>query len=194
LVNRAKKLLREIETHQAEIAKLALQVCTIRHGGRSNGFYTITDFARDIGIERKTLSHWVSIYRDILSRIDIAEPTKEEWSAGGKALRLLNSAKTIENSLDGTPRVKKRKLSDAPVAELKGLFQRIQDRPEGDIVKIDRLYRSAKHFRSISEEIPPGRSDLEKLRSIWENLNASLLNINEKIQLLDASTSIQHLS
>ena len=53
----AKQEIKAIEGHQIRICEYADAACTIRHGGRSNGYYTLTDFARDIGLPTKTLQN-----------------------------------------------------------------------------------------------------------------------------------------
>lgn len=74
---------------RAQIAKLALDACDIRHGGHKGvDLYTIKKFAEDIGMSNKTLSTWVQIY-SMGKRIDITEPSEEEWSK-------LRQAHTIE--------------------------------------------------------------------------------------------------
>lgn len=53
----------EIYRLKKQIAKIALEVCDIRHGGRSGDRYTLTRFADDAKIPRKTISEWVRIFR-----------------------------------------------------------------------------------------------------------------------------------
>ncbi|MEE8150623.1 MAG: hypothetical protein V3T43_02765 [Nitrosomonadaceae bacterium] len=60
------ELKQKIGVYQADIAEMALEICTIRHGGISNDIYTIKDYAKDIGMNFKTLQNWVSAYRNVV--------------------------------------------------------------------------------------------------------------------------------
>jgi len=84
-VKKGRALLEELEDlkeiqdcYQSKIAKYALSVCDIRHGGQSGGLYTMKDYALDIGANPKTLSNWVAIYKNVLVKIGIEDPTIEE--------------------------------------------------------------------------------------------------------------------
>ena len=59
LVYEAKETLKDIENSKMHIADLAIKACTIKLGGHLTGFYSITNFADDIGVNRKTLSCWI---------------------------------------------------------------------------------------------------------------------------------------
>lgn len=59
LVIEAKENLQEIENFKMKIADLAIKACTIKLGGHVRGFYSITNFGDDIGVNRKTLSCWI---------------------------------------------------------------------------------------------------------------------------------------
>lgn len=89
LVDEGKKLVGSIRSHQVKLAHLATQVCTIRHGGISNAFYTIKDFAKDIGINPKTLQDYVAIYRNVIKIVGISPEkcTPEQWRAASKVRR-----------------------------------------------------------------------------------------------------------
>lgn len=62
-VKKAKLLYKEIQKNQLAIAKLAYETCEIIVGGHQVGTrYSLTMFAEDAGINRKTLSDWVHNY------------------------------------------------------------------------------------------------------------------------------------
>lgn len=62
-VKKAKALYKEIQKNQMAIAKLAYDTCEIIVGGHLIGTrYSLTMFAEDAGINRKTLSDWVHNY------------------------------------------------------------------------------------------------------------------------------------
>ena len=59
LVLAAKKTIGEIENYKLHIADLAIKACNIKLGGHLTGFYSVSNFADDVGINRKTLSCWI---------------------------------------------------------------------------------------------------------------------------------------
>lgn len=78
---------------RGQIAKLALEVCDVRRGGNYEGIYTLKQFAKDIGMSSTTLSDWTLIYKTGL-KIDITEPTEEEWARLRQALAVEKQEKS----------------------------------------------------------------------------------------------------
>lgn len=73
-VLRAKRLVQKRNVLKWEIAKIAYETCEIVVGGkRKEDTYSLTKFANDIGMNRKTLSDWVHNYKIKL----VLEETKE---------------------------------------------------------------------------------------------------------------------
>ena len=61
-VKRAKDFIKVKSANQMEIARLALEVCEITHGGPScEGKFTLKRFAAEVGVNQKTLSTWVAV-------------------------------------------------------------------------------------------------------------------------------------
>lgn len=96
LVEEAKKLIHEHELIPLKIAKIAMEVCTIRHGGRAT-YYTLTDFANDTGISRKTLSSWVITYRVVAAKIPEKIKTDADWARAVKIGVSLARARAVMN-------------------------------------------------------------------------------------------------
>lgn len=86
IVKRCKFLVESIECYQLEIAYHAFNVCDIKHGGKSAGLYTITRFAKDIGLNKKTVSMWVNIYKNIILKLDkdFYSLTRKDWEVASK--------------------------------------------------------------------------------------------------------------
>jgi tyrosine-protein phosphatase YwqE len=108
-VKRAKELLTQIECHQVEIAYLATIVCEIKHGGRQTSKeYNLTKFAKDIGVNRKTLSGWVLIYKNIIKKIGIhyKEVTKADWEKASLIDDYLRQEIRIMQTIEGNKRKK----------------------------------------------------------------------------------------
>lgn len=102
-VNLGRDLLKSVTCYQVHIAYFATQICTIRHGGRSNGYYTLKDYARDIGMNGKTLSEWVIVYKGVISKlgIDLDEITAKDWEVANRVINILKNEKRAINELSG---------------------------------------------------------------------------------------------
>lgn len=68
-ISEAKSLLRSKKGFQMQVGRLALEVCEVKWGGSSESLRTIKDFAREVGVNPKTLSNWMALYRDVYSKI-----------------------------------------------------------------------------------------------------------------------------
>jgi hypothetical protein len=73
LVLQAISLVKIREESKWEICKIALRVCYIndKKGGCYKNKYSITDFAKDIGVNRKTLSCWCLDYQVVAKRLQL---------------------------------------------------------------------------------------------------------------------------
>lgn len=71
----ARRLVEDIENNKKRVALMALEVCDIRHGGRTpSGRYTLGKFAEDIGINRKTISAWIQLVQiEEVAEVDIPD-------------------------------------------------------------------------------------------------------------------------
>ena len=78
-VELGKELLGKIEGHKIKICEYALAVCEIKHGGISDHLYTIKDYAEDIGMVPKTLRNWLSVYRNVILKIDNIELSNDSF-------------------------------------------------------------------------------------------------------------------
>lgn len=75
-VKKARGLVREREKMKWKIAKLAYDTCEVVIGGHHNKtkeIYSLTKFADDIGVNRKTLSDWVHNYEIRLHLHDLGK-------------------------------------------------------------------------------------------------------------------------
>lgn len=69
LVIQAKGFIKNINENQMKVASYALAACTIKMGYKHSESYTLADFARDIGLPKRTLYDWVQ-QRKIQSCLD----------------------------------------------------------------------------------------------------------------------------
>ncbi len=122
LVEAARKIYLDLECKQSEIAKLALKACNIVRGGSQESIharFTLKDFASDSGIPYGALRSWVGTYQMVLQKIDIKNPTKEQWAAGYKTF---NSLRTLEDR----PTAQGRNFKEAiPKERIRNHFDRV---------------------------------------------------------------------
>lgn len=142
-VEAAKKLVNRVDCFQAKIAEYAVAVCQIRHGGRSSEFYTLTNFAEDVGLPMRRLSRWVAIYKVSLSA-GVKNPTKLDWTVASKVKQLEDMRIVSENHSTGTPRKKIKRLISNDTT--KKTFQQIKngDSQEFEFSKAFRIIQSSK--------------------------------------------------
>lgn len=74
MIAHAKELVKKRLDAKWEICRIALKLCYIPpiKGGRYDNKYSITCFAEDIGIHRKTLSCWILDYQSVFKKLDIS--------------------------------------------------------------------------------------------------------------------------
>ncbi len=106
LVALGREIVSQVNDRQMRICGYAIQVCTIRHGGRSNGYYTMKDYARDIGLNNKTLNQWMLVYRNVVLKLSATQLETMTWKMASRVNEQLEEANTIENRIKGTPRSK----------------------------------------------------------------------------------------
>tara|TARA_R110000803_G_scaffold162194_1_gene225841 strand:+ start:34398 stop:35207 length:810 start_codon:yes stop_codon:yes gene_type:complete len=104
----AKQLIGDMEAIQYKVALLAYKSCTIRHGGRSPGIYTILKFANDVGINPKTLSGWINVFVNVAKKLESPPTTRKEWSAAGRVNNRLTEHNRQNNLENNTPKSKSR--------------------------------------------------------------------------------------
>jgi hypothetical protein len=132
-VELGRALLKEVRCHQVQIAYYATKVCTIRHGGRSGDLYTLVRYADDIGMKSRTLSDWVSIYRNVIQKLDrpIEGITSHDWTVASKVNFILASEKKVAQELMGLPKRKSKGWKRfVPGSTVKDLFNRNYDKNE----------------------------------------------------------------
>ncbi|MDD0853028.1 hypothetical protein HBN50_07965 [Halobacteriovorax sp. GB3] len=177
-VKGAKELLSQIDSYQYKIAEMAMAVCQIRHGGRSEGYYTLTEFSNDIGMNRKTLSEWVHAYRDICLKIDLRTPTQEEWSKANKVSRLLKSELATEKSNNNTQKSKSNSRKDVSKERIQKIYNEITNDPFDTISKFERIYESTLFASKTINKIDLHKISNQKLRRTLKNI----VSIKEQLE------------
>lgn len=90
-IDLAKKLLSQKKYSQMQVADLALEVCEITWGGSSKSMKmkTLTEFAKEIGVNAKTLSNWVGIKKNIYDKLT------PDLKINSKMTHLIMAAKSV---------------------------------------------------------------------------------------------------
>ena len=176
-IRQGKRLLEEIGIYQVEIAKMALAICDIRHGGKTlEKIYTIKDFANDIGMKPKTLQGWVGTFRDVVLKAGITISTPEDWKAANKTNNTLIKERTLQNKIDGTPKKKGSYKQQIPAGTVRSLYDSIQSEDNPFVTELVTITQSAKHIKHIL-----GKREL--------NL-ASDVNLTDLMNILDEASDL----
>lgn len=124
-VSMGRELLNKVECYQARIAFYALKVCTIRHGGKSDNYYTLKDYARSLNISPKTLQGWTLAYRNVVAKLGIplSDIDKKVWKAVNRTNDNITWANRRDNKEKGTNRKAQKYKADIPAEKVKKAFQ-----------------------------------------------------------------------
>jgi hypothetical protein len=128
-VGMGKELLKRIDSYQARIAFYACKICDIRHGGPSGKYYTLTDYARDIGLPQKTLANWTRTYRHVIEKlgIPIEKIDKETWKIAARVdERMSWDVRRINNS-NNSPKSKQSYKDKVSIQEVQRLWKEESD-------------------------------------------------------------------
>lgn len=132
-VKMGRDLVSQVKCHQAQIAYYATKVCEIKHGGKTrSSVYTLGKYAADIGVNRKTLSEWVSIYRNVIVKIDLdaEKVTQKDWTVATRVQKLFKDEKQTVQAIMGIPHAKNRGVrQDMSPAKVKDLFKQSYNGP-----------------------------------------------------------------
>lgn len=113
MLDHARSLLKKREEAKWEICKIALRLCYIpeKKGGRYDDKYSITNFAEDIGMNRKTLSCWILDYQAVYRHLNVNDAFlnyTERRKLGSHITRtrkeLFNFNKISRESIDSVPK------------------------------------------------------------------------------------------
>lgn len=100
-IEQAKSVLKYKDINQMEVAKLAISVCEIFWGGtklasgeEEEERYTLTRFAGECKIHRKTLSQWVAVYKNVYEKLPPFKQNNLTYSQLSWAAKCLNAQDT----------------------------------------------------------------------------------------------------
>ena len=148
-IKRGKEILKSIDNHQIEIASMAIELCEIRHGGISKGIYTLKDYAEDIGMVAKTLSNWVTVYRDVVLKLAPHLRSKVDYSTARKTHECLKQEHEVVNKNNGdVGRVTKYK-QNMPAEKVNNLYCDILSGEKPFIAEAQAFLKSIKNKKHL---------------------------------------------
>lgn len=181
----------ELYRLKKQIAKLALEVCDIRHGGISGNRYTLLKFANDTGIPVRTVSDWVRIFK--LSKIlDVDINSDENWRRVDYVSRKRGLIVAGKNISQEHVRAKApiEKITDEEKRVLKNIYKKTSSREMSknseDVTRMRGLSMLVKYFQSNLINITNlNRNDLgnEELKHLKHLLEKSLKSVNRAIEI-----------
>lgn len=180
LVEAAKELVQKTDLTKLQIAQLAIRACTIRHGGRSTGFYTLTMFARDIGVSFKQLSRWVITYKTVVSKIPNEIKTNEDWNKASKISEKLRKKRVLINDINGTKGGKTQNNIDQMLSsdEILKKFKEIKGNTQALVYCDDALRRALHNLNKV--EVAEADDEL-----FLTNINRNINDFIDKAQLIN---------
>jgi hypothetical protein len=172
LVAKGKSLLKTVVCYQATLAAYTLKVCTISHGGRAGSkFYTLTDYAKDLGMNKKTLSEWVSTYKIVIKTVGLNNNncTMKDWEAANRVMKFLGMEKRVSNN---NGRKERGVRSDISADRIKTLFgENYSKRSASSDVK--EYIRNTLQIKNKLQEIKLDEIDDVDLIALKEHLDAA---------------------
>lgn len=178
LVEEGKNLINLSKLIKLKLAKLAIKACTIKHGGISNNYYTLKNFAEDVGVCNKQLSDWVLVYKRVVKPANMRVVEEKDWSIAKRVSDRIAKEEMIIRSKMGIRR-SKFKPPELPKEVLKEMITEAR-KPNGDLAMTQRYLVSA--VNSIK--------NIKVAKSCDVNI---LLDINEKCQIfIEIASGIQN--
>lgn len=118
-----KSLLEEVQSKHALVAFYATKVCEIKVGGGQKNRYTISQYARDIGMQPAVLGKWVATYNRVIVKVGIEAQnvTKKDWSVASSVDAIIRSENSLKNILKGS-KSKRLKCKPLSIKKTKDLF------------------------------------------------------------------------
>lgn len=164
-----KKELVQIEGYQKRICNYAMEIVTIRHGGRSPGIYTIKKYAEDIGMNPKTLQNWLQVYRNVIIKLE--DPANADFAKASKVNNILEENRTIDNAVGKTPGTRTAYKKDVPAEKVRSIYAKYEhEKPfEGEFINI---MQQTKSFKNLLEKRDLNIIEDAHLRHLADLLNA----------------------
>ena len=144
LILHAKNLLEQKQKAKWEICAIALKVCYLQDtkGKVPLNAYTITNFAKDLGMHRKTLSCWILDYQSVYLRLEI---DTHDLNYKEK-VRLSGAITRTRSKLFNFNRGKSSEVNKVPEDKVKAVFEEIL-KQDPLLKRLGDFIKNAKHHR-----------------------------------------------
>jgi len=137
------------------------------------------DYALDIGANPKTLSNWVAIYKNVLVKIGIEDPTIDEWRKARKVSNVLKTDRIIENKKNNAVGTRGAYKKSVPSNRVKNLFDSIEEKPF--IGELNTITASAKYIKDVLKKRDLSIAPESRLLHLMEVLDDASEFINDHL-------------
>lgn len=93
------------ESHRLKVASIAIECCQVVRGARYNRF-SIVNFAKGIGMNSKTLHHWISLKRNVADKVPASTIKSMSWDDCRAVMAKVNNSSTSREVIDAMNEVK----------------------------------------------------------------------------------------
>jgi len=180
-VELGKAELSKVSSHQVKICGYAMKVVTITQGGLgSKKFYTIKDYANDIGMNHNTLSKWLEVYNDVYSKLDTKGNEKENWQRAHKINKQLKNERAEYNRQHGTVGSKQiKQTQDISADKIAHMNREMDAKPF--LSEFTRLLQQVKTLRATLDKRDLGIIQDASLLLMMQKLDESSDMINDHL-------------
>lgn len=178
-VEKGKACLAKIENYQMQICSYAMEVCEIRHGGRSDKLYTIGKYAKDIGMNAKTLQNWLLTYRNVILKLTPEQRKNCVWQNASKVESLLKESQTLNNAAEGKRGRKTGWKKDVDPKQVQSLYKKFEDNGKPFENEFINMVQSIKFYRGLLMKRDLGIIDPKQLIVFMEILDECSEIVND---------------
>lgn len=191
-VREAKNMLEAVDQYQYEIAKRCVEVCDIRHGGKTiEKIYTLSNFADDIGLNRKTLSGWVSAYRHVVIKGDITINNIEDWRNAVRTCNILNRKRGEYNKNKGTVGLQTNYKDSLSKEDVLSLYDPLSAGEKPFDAEVLKLLSAAKHINYTLGKRDMNIANTAVLTNLMNELDKASDLINDNLTIRRKKTYSQ---
>ena len=181
LVNEAKILMAKNDLLKLRLAKLAIKACSIRHGGRSDGHYTLANFASDVGVSRKQLSNWVLTFNNVVQQIEELIKTNDDWVTAQRIQALIAKENTYLRK--GDDNLKSKKIYYRPTRDdLIALMAKVRNQEGHPLLKAEEFIKRGHFHLGTVKSIT--QTDLRRRDNVKYEIEQIIKTCNEMLELV----------
>lgn len=171
-IEKAKSYVKQIKVIRMDIAKLAVEVCDFPEGriGKpvAPSLYTLVRFAREAGLNYKTLAEWVRVYKNVASKLPDKAPSPTLQVVSHEDI-VKTSCETVENNYMAAWRTCQKTKKDTPPEVVREIFTSEVNRGSDSfyLVQLLKRVRTGRYF--ICKKADLSTLDLNELRELSQH-------------------------